>query len=96
MGYLNAFWKSDNELEVIFRIDLASGDRTIVSGCSDPFCPSSVGSGPDLTSPIDLLVIPEPTPGLAGTLALGIVAAIALLRPAERTASSFPSPLPRQ
>lgn len=35
----------------LLRIDLATGDRSVVSGCADAACSSQVGTGPDFLSP---------------------------------------------
>jgi hypothetical protein len=35
----------DYDLGSIFRVDPITGDRTVISGCVDEFCSSSVGSG---------------------------------------------------
>ena len=34
-----------NDLGAVIRIDPTSGDRTIVSGCTDEFCPETRGTG---------------------------------------------------
>jgi len=40
----------------IFRVELASGDRTILSGCSDIECSSVIGGGPEFISPRGIAV----------------------------------------
>jgi streptogramin lyase len=40
----------------VFRVDAASGDRTILSGCSDTACSSVIGVGPEFISPSGITV----------------------------------------
>jgi hypothetical protein len=47
--------------QAVYRVDPATGDRTIVSGCTDVGCGSVVGSGPSFGEPVDLLVEPAGT-----------------------------------
>ena len=42
--------------QALYRIDATTGDRTLVSGCVDAACTSSVGSGPLAGQPADLAV----------------------------------------
>jgi len=43
----------------VYRIDLVSGDRTVLSGCADAACSSVVGGGPAFGEPVDLLAEPD-------------------------------------
>ena len=45
--------------QALYRIDAASGDRTLISGCVDAACTSSVGSGPIAGQPGDLWIDPN-------------------------------------
>jgi sugar lactone lactonase YvrE len=40
----------------VFRVEAASGDRTILSGCSDTACSSVIGGGPEFISPTGIAV----------------------------------------
>jgi len=42
--------RSTTPFRAIFRVDPATGQRTIVSGCANPACSSTVGTGPLFTS----------------------------------------------
>ena len=50
--YSGALVVPDSGLQAIVGVDLATGNRNIFSGCSDPSCTSQVGSGPAFTSPL--------------------------------------------
>ena len=71
---------SDATLEALLRVDPVTGDRTLVSGCSDESCTTNVGIGAGLGEPVGLERLPAPEPGAAtGTAAA--CAALALLAP---------------
>jgi streptogramin lyase len=72
---------ADYGMGAIFRVDPISGDRIVFSGCVDPSCSSSIGSGPSFAVPIGLTVVPEPRQLLA--LAVG-ACALALMRRLSR------------
>jgi hypothetical protein len=69
----------DLGLNAVVQVDLESGARTIVTGCSDERCASEVGAGPALAVPIDVVVLPElsasATRGLATSLLCALAAA---------------------
>jgi sugar lactone lactonase YvrE len=46
----------DRTLRSVLRIAPTSGDRTVVSGCIDDSCSSTVGSGVDFEFPVDVVV----------------------------------------
>jgi hypothetical protein len=52
---------TDSRLDALLLVDLATGDRTLLSGCGDPTCQSAVGSGPRLAQPLDIAIVPEPS-----------------------------------
>jgi streptogramin lyase len=54
-----AFVVADSFLGAILRIDVASGDRTILSGCTAMTCDVLVGNGPPLAFPTALLTMPD-------------------------------------
>ncbi|MCL4683726.1 trypsin-like serine protease [Myxococcota bacterium] len=68
---------ADSRLDALLRVDLATGDRTLLSGCADPSCQSALGGGPRLAQPLDLVVVPEPD---AGRPALAVLLAWAGIR----------------
>ncbi len=45
--------------QALYRIDPVSGDRVLVSGCTDAACSGQVGSGPDFGQPADLVIAPS-------------------------------------
>jgi streptogramin lyase len=51
----------DNFLNAVLRVDLDSGNRTLVSGCVDIACSATVGSGPAFVSPGALAIEPDGT-----------------------------------
>jgi DNA-binding beta-propeller fold protein YncE len=55
---------ADSRLDALLRVDLLTGDRTLLSGCADPSCQSARGDGPRLAQPLDLVVVPEPDTGV--------------------------------
>ena len=67
---------ADLSLDAVLRVDLVSGDRTLVSGCADLSCSSALGAGPGFGESIDVAVIPEPA---SAALATGAVAVLAVL-----------------
>jgi hypothetical protein len=75
---------ADLELDAVLRVDLASGDRMLVSGCADPSCSSAVGAGPGFGESIDVAVIPEPALTLAAIGAVTSLAALARRRRGRR------------
>jgi MYXO-CTERM domain-containing protein len=66
---------SDAALDALLRVDPATGDRTLVSGCGDGGCALAAGSGPRLGEPVDLLVLPAPEPGAPGAAAAALALA---------------------
>jgi hypothetical protein len=74
---------ADGGLEAIVRVDLGTGDRTIVSGCTDASCSSEVGGGPIFGDALDLAVVPEPGSGAAARAAAGALALVAATRRAR-------------
>jgi hypothetical protein len=71
---------ADGGLEAIVRVDLQTGDRSVISGCVDASCSSAVGAGPILGDALDLAVVPEPGPGSAAGAALAGLAWLARVR----------------
>ncbi len=71
---------SDSRLDALLRVDLATGDRTLLSGCADPTCQSALGSGPRLAQPLDIALVPEPRTGAGALAALSALAALAWRR----------------
>ena len=67
---------ADSKLDAVLRVDPASGDRTLVSGCADSSCSSAVGAGPGFGEVLDLVVIPEPD---AAPLAIPALTTLCLL-----------------
>ncbi len=51
---------TDYGMGAIFRVDPTNGNRIVFSGCVDPSCSSSIGSGPSFALPIGITVVPEP------------------------------------
>jgi len=45
----------------VYRIERATGDRSIVSGCADAACSTLIGAGDGFGEPVDLLVEPAGT-----------------------------------
>jgi sugar lactone lactonase YvrE len=43
----------------VFRIDPATGNRTLLSGCPDATCTTPIGSGPAFGQPVDIAVEPS-------------------------------------
>ncbi len=62
----------------VFRVDPATGDRTILSGCEPPGCPTVAGAGTDFSVPTGVAVVPLPEPPGALALPAGL-ALLALL-----------------
>jgi streptogramin lyase len=56
---------SESGLGSVLRIDPATGLQTIISG-------GSIGSGPNLVSPIDIAVVPAPVPEPSSIVLLGL------------------------
>jgi hypothetical protein len=67
---------ADRTMGAIFRVDPVSGDRIVFSGCVDPSCSSSIGSGPPFAVPYGVTVLPEPSRVLM--LAVGVSALVTL------------------
>ena len=61
---------TDAELDALLRVDPASGDRTLLSGCADAPCSSALGAGPGFAEPLDIAVVPEPAGAGSDLLAL--------------------------
>ncbi len=59
---------SGTERPTIWLVDPVSGDRIIVSGCADPSCSSTVGSGTLFTFFRGLALEPPPPPPAVGAL----------------------------
>ena len=59
----DGFLVADSELYGVLKVDLATGDRTIVSGCRERAsritCADTVGNGPELLFPTGLAVEPD-------------------------------------
>jgi hypothetical protein len=72
---------TDSVHDSVLRVDPASGDRTLVAGCADAACSTSVGAGPEFAEPLDIAVVPEPG---AAAGALAVLTALALSRRAAR------------
>jgi hypothetical protein len=51
---------TDRSLDAVFRVDAATGDRTLLSGCTDPSCAAAAGSGTLQSEPLGIAVLPEP------------------------------------
>jgi hypothetical protein len=83
-GPAGVLYASDSILDAVLRIDLASGDRTLVSGCGDATCSAAAGAGPRLGEPVDLVAVPEPAAGLGGFGALGALVALRRAAPGRR------------
>lgn len=71
---------SDSRLDALLRVDLVTGDRTLLSGCADPSCQSALGSGPRLAQPLDIALVPEPWTGAGALAAIATMAALAVRR----------------
>jgi hypothetical protein len=65
---------ADGVLEAILRVDPVTGERTLVSGCTDASCSSARGSGGEFGQATDLAVVPEPA-----AWANALAAAVALV-----------------
>ncbi|RIL00122.1 MAG: hypothetical protein DCC71_19100 [Proteobacteria bacterium] len=65
---------TDGELDAVLRVDRASGDRTLVSGCADAVCSFAAGDGPRLAEPLDVVAVPEAD--FASAAALAALAAL--------------------
>ncbi len=50
---------ADPRLNAVFRADLATGDRTVVSGCRDVSCATIAGSGDNFGAPVGLTVVDD-------------------------------------
>ena len=75
---------SDATLEALLRVDPVTGDRTLVSGCSDESCTTNVGIGAGLGEPVGLERLPAPEPGAATGTAAACAALALLARRARR------------
>lgn len=75
-----ALLASDAALNALLRVELETGDRTLVSGCLNASCSSGAGSGPGFGEPVDLLVVPEPGAPAAAAAALAALACAARRR----------------
>ncbi len=71
---------SDSRLDALLRVDLGTGDRTLLSGCADPSCQSALGSGPRLAQPLDIALVPEPGTGAGALAAISTLVALAARR----------------
>ncbi len=71
---------SDSRLDALLRVDLATGDRTLLSGCADPNCQSALGGGPRLAQPLDIARVPEPGTGAGALAAIATLGALAARR----------------
>jgi hypothetical protein len=67
---------SDSVRDAVLRVDVATGDRALLSGCGDDGCTVAAGAGPRLGEPVDLLVVPEAARGLGRAVAAGALAAL--------------------
>lgn len=83
-GPAGAIFASDSVLDAVLRVDLATGDRTLLSGCADPSCTAAAGAGPFLGEAVDLVAVPAPGAGPGGLLALGVLGGLARWRPGRR------------
>ena len=77
-------YASDSVRDAVLRVDVATGDRVLLSGCGDDGCTVAAGAGPRLGEPVDLLVVPEPGRGLGGAGAFGALAGLARGRRTRR------------
>jgi hypothetical protein len=73
-------WVADLEVDAVFHVDAASGDRTLVSGCVDAACSAVNGLGTDFTDPVDVVPVPEPERWLSLAVCLGGLALLGRLR----------------
>ena len=71
---------TDYGMGSIFRVNPVSGDRVVYSGCVDPACSSSVGSGPSFALPWGIVVVPEPGQTLSMLASLGALGLLARRR----------------
>lgn len=66
---------TDGRLDAVLRVDRATGDRSLLSGCGDATCSYAVGGGPRLGEPLDVVAAPEPGAACAA-LAFAALAAL--------------------
>jgi hypothetical protein len=64
---------SDRTLDAVFEVDAATGERTLLSGCTGAVCATATGSGTLLSEPLGIVVLPEPEAWL------GLLACVAFL-----------------
>ena len=80
---VSAFTNGTNSM--LIRVDPATGDREVISGCSDALCSTVIGTGPGPLSGIHFMavgVVPPAAPasaGLSGPLAMVLLVGLLLL-----------------